>query len=223
MVEIINLNITNNTNGFVPISILGNNADPMDNSNATTQYAWNLGTFAITNENTILIQFRGVNSGTYTILNVAFGGTTIQDVCNALNTLNLGSFFVTTSGANSIINNYNQNIVFGFLTIYNPSTTSLNYSWSMSGAGGKADILRNLVPQVTDVSPITTSGSVSVVGGDSIRFDQTASVTLGGTTFSVYNLTTSTYLYNALLPPSTGTSFTFSVVTNNSYLLIAQN
>jgi len=223
MVEIINLNITNNTNGFVPISILGNNADPMDNSNATTQYAWNLGTFAITNENRILIQYRGVNSAIYTILNLTFGGTTIQDVCNALNTLNLGSFFVTTSGANSIINNYNQNIVFGFLTIYSPTTTSLNYSWSMSGAGGKADILRNLVPQVTDVSPITTSGSVSVVGGDSIRFDQTASVTLGGTTFSVYNLTTSTYLYNATLPPSTGTSFTFPIVTNNSYLLIAQN
>jgi len=223
MVEIINLNITNNTNGFVPISILGNNADPMDNSNATTQYAWNLGTFAITNENRILIQYRGVNSATYTILNLTFGGTTIQDVCNALNTLNLGSFFVTTSGVNSIINNYNQNVVFGFLTIYNPSTTSLNYSWSMSGAGGKADILKNLVSQVSDISPITTSGSVSVVGGDSIRFDQTASVTLGGTTFSVYNLTTSTYLYNATLPPSTGTSFTFSVVTNNSYLLIAQN
>jgi len=222
MVEIINLNITNNTNGFVPISILGNNADPMDNSNATTQYAWNLGTFAITNENTILIQFRGVNSGTYTILNVTFGGTTIQDVCNALNTLNLGSFFVTTSGANSIINNYNQNIVFGFLTIYSPTTTSLNYTWSMSGAGGKADILRNLVPQVTDVSPITTSGSVSVVGGDSIRFDQTATNTLP-TTFSVYNLTTSTFLYNVTLPISTGTSFTFPIVTNNSYLLIAQN
>jgi hypothetical protein len=206
----------------VPISILGNNADPMDNSNATTQYAWNLGTFAITNENTILIQFRGVNSGTYTILNVTFGGTTIQDVCNALNTLNLGSFFVTTSGANSIINNYNQNIVFGFLTIYSPTTTSLNYTWSMSGAGGKADILRNLVPQVTDVSPITTSGSVSVVGGDSIRFDQTATNTLP-TTFSVYNLTTSTFLYNVTLPISTGTSFTFPIVTNNSYLLIAQN
>jgi len=223
MVEIINLNITNNTNGFVPISILGNNADPMDNSNATTQYAWNLGTFAITNENRILIQYRGVNSATYTILNLTFGGTTIQDVCNALNTLNLGSFFVTTSGVNSIINNYNQNVVFGFLTIYSPTTTSLNYTWSMSGAGGKADILKNLVSQVSDISPIVTSGSVSVVAADSIRFDQTASVTLGGTTFSVYNLTTSTYLYNATLSPSSGTSFTFSVVANNSYLLIAQN
>lgn len=221
MVEIISLNITNNTNGFVPISILGNNADPMDNSNATTKYAWNLGSFSITNENRILIQYRGVNSTTYTILNLTFGGTTIQDICNALNTLNLGSFFVTTSGANSIINNYNQNVVFGFLTIYSPTTTSLNYSWSMSGAGGKGTILKNLVTQVNDSSPITTSGSVSVVGGDSIRFDQTA--TTSPTIFSVYNLTTSTYLYNVTLAATISASYTFSIVANNSYLLIAQD
>lgn len=221
MVEIINLSIVNNTNGFVPVSILGNNADPMDNSNATTQYSWNLGTYAITNEDSILIQYRSINSSVYTIASLPFGGNSLQDVCNALNTLNLGSFFVTTSGANSIINNYNQNLVFGFLTIYGSTTTSLNYSWNMIGTGGKATILKNLVTQVNDNSPITTSGSVVVVGGDSIRFDQTA--TTLPTTFSVYNLTTSTYIYNVTLAPTISASFTFPIVANNSYLLVAQD
>ena len=135
MVEVISFNITNNTNGTVPISILGNNADAMDTSNATTQYQWNLTGFSITNENTILLQYKA--SGIiYTFAQLSFSGTTIQSICDTLNTLNLGYFFITTSGGSTFINNYNNNVQFATLQIFNPlTTTALNYQFNYSGVG----------------------------------------------------------------------------------------
>jgi hypothetical protein len=221
MKEVISFAIQNNTNGTIPLSLFGNNADPMDNANATTQYSWNVTSLSITNENTIILQYRLPNTTSYSIVTTNFSGTSVQDVVNALNTLNLGAFFITTSGGNTLINNYNQNIVFNFLNILNPNTTSLNYAWNMSGAGGKADVYKNLIIQVSDVSPTTASGSISVIATDSILFNQTA--TSNPTTFQVYNLTTSTYLYNVTLAPSVGGGFTFTISANNSYFISAQD
>lgn len=121
MREVINFSIANNTNASVPVSLFGNNADQMDTANATTQYSWNLTSLTITNETQVLIEYRGVNQTTYTSSIATFSGTSLQNVVNALNTLNVGYFFITTIGANSYINNYNLNVVFRTLNIYNPN------------------------------------------------------------------------------------------------------
>lgn len=218
--EIINVNVTNNTNGDIPIvSLFGNNEDQMDTSNATNKYSWNLTGFSITNENVVAIQYKGNNTSQYSITSATFGGNTLQSVINALNTLNLGTFFITTSGGNTFINNYNNNVSFSFLNIFNPSTTSLSYSWNIVGGGGKAEIYKNLVLQVSNSSPTNASGSVSVVGGDSILFSYGASTNT--TTFSVYDFTTQTYLNTDVLSGGTLGSYTFSVVANHSYFLSA--
>jgi hypothetical protein len=219
MIEIINFSITNSTNGFVPVSLFGNNGDQMDTANATTQYSWNISGFTITNETIVLIQYKPSGSSTFSIATLNFGGGSIDNVLLALNTLNLGFFFTTTSGASTFINNYNNNVVFGTLQILNVSTTSLTYSWNMKGTGGKAEISVNAVVQVSDNSPINTSGSVSVASGNTILFSETS--TNNPTTFGILNLTTNTYIQNAVLPPSSGTSQTFTIVSGNAYFLFA--
>lgn len=219
--EILNFSITNNTNGTVPISLFGNNADPMDTSNATTQYSWNITGFSITNETLILLQYKPSSSSSFQLATIGFSGTSIQNVLDALNTLNLGYFFITTSGANTYINNYNNNVAFSNLQILNVSTTSLTYSWNLVGSGGKAQIYKNAIIQVNDTSPITSSGSVSVVGGDSIQFSETA--TSNPTTFGILNLTTGVYIQNVTLAPSTGASPTFTITSGNSYFLFAND
>jgi hypothetical protein len=219
--EILNFNIVNNTNGIVPISLFGNNADPMDTANATTQYSWDISGFTITNESLIIIQYKPNSSSTFQLATIGFSGTSIQNVLNALNTLNLGYFFITTSGANTYINNYNNNIAFSNLQILNVGTTSLTYSWNLVGSGGKAQIYVNAVIQVNDTSPITSSGSVSVVGGDTIQFSESA--TSNPTTFGILNLTTGIYIQNVVLAPSTGSAPTFTITSGNSYFLFAND
>lgn len=118
MREVISFNTTNNTNATVPVSLFGNTADQMDTANATTQYSWDLTSLTITNETQVLIEYRGVNETTFFSSSATFSGTSLQNVVDALNTLNLGYFFITTSGGNSFLNNYNLNVVFRALNVY---------------------------------------------------------------------------------------------------------
>jgi len=117
MKEVINFNITNTTNGLVPISILGNNADQMDTANATTSYSWNIGVFVPTTENQIFIEYKRTGASVFSNTTIALSEKSTQGILNALNTLDLGYFFATTSGGNTFINNYNQNIIFGSIGI----------------------------------------------------------------------------------------------------------
>jgi len=219
MQEIISFNITNNTNGTVPISILGNNADAMDTTNATTKYQWDLTGFTITNENTILIQYKPNGSSLYLIAQLSFNGTTLQSVCDALNTLNVGFFFITTSGASTFINNYNNNVAFADLQIYNPAfTTALNYQFNYSGVGANTKILVNFVNVFASGSPTNTSGNVPIIAGDFIEFQGDANNPLGTNIF-IYNVTTSTYIYNVTTSVLLSFNQNFTILANNSYLI----
>ena len=219
MREVISLNLVNNTNGTVPISILGNNSDAMDTANATTRYQWNLTGFTITNENTILLQYR--TSGIiYTFAQLSFSGTTIQSICNTLNTLNLGYFFITTSGGSTFINNYNNNVAFATLQIFNPaSTTALNYQFNYSGASSQVKIYVNAVVQYSNGTPNTDSGNIPVVAGDTILFQGDTTAIPTGTNIYIYNLTTSTYIYNNTTTSAITFNQTFNISANNSYLV----
>lgn len=223
MQEVISLNLINNTNGTVPISILGNNSDAMDTANATTRYQWNLTGFTITNENTILLQYK--TSGIiYTIAQLSFSGTTIQSICDTLNTLNLGYFFITTSGGSTFINNYNNNVSFATLQIFNPaSTTALNYQFNYSGVGMDIKIYVNAVTIYSGGTPNTDSGNIPVVAGDSIDFQGSTFATPTGTNIYIYNITTSSYIYNNTTTSSISFFESFTISANNSYLIGMNN
>jgi len=223
MQETISFNITNNTNGTVPISILGNNADTMDTSNATTKYQWNLTGFTITNENTILLQYR--TSGIiYIIAQLNFSGTTIQSICDTLNTLNLGFFFITTSGGSTFINNYNNNVQFATLQIFNPaSTTALNYQFNYRGVASQIKIYIGAVVVYSNGTPNTDSGNIPVVAGNTILFQGDTTPTPTGTNIYIYNVTTSTYIYNNTTTSAITFNETFIISANNSYLVGMNN
>jgi len=220
MRETITFNIQNTTNGTIPVSILGNNADPMDNANATTQYAWNLGTFNITSQNTILIQYKNPTDSFYTLASVPLQGNQTQDIANALNTLNIGSFFITTSGVNKILNCYNQNVAFNYLNIFNATNDAIvHYVFDFTGAGLQAEILKNAVSQVLQTSPSNIKGQFVQLAGDSIKYD----VTLAGNTipvnYFVFDMSTNTYLLNVTTTSGLNNSFTFATSGTNSYLI----
>ena len=132
-----------------------------------------------------------------------------------------GFFNTYTDSGNTYITTYNNNVIFGLLNIYSNTIPYLTYSWNLSGAAGKAEILVNAVPQVSDASPVVTSGNVTLANGNSVQFNQTA--TTNPTTFSVYNLTTQTYLSQITRGGGTGGSFTFTAQSGNSYYLTAQD
>lgn len=119
--ETLSFTITNNTNGNVPISIFGNEADNLDNANVDTRYYWDVTSYTYESSTIILVATSGGVTTTYT---TTYTGTTLEDVIIALNQLGLAYFFLTTSGGSTFINVYSFNYTFGNLTIGN--TTLLN-------------------------------------------------------------------------------------------------
>jgi hypothetical protein len=217
MIEILNFNIQNTTSGIVPVSFFGNNSDPMDNSNATTQYQWNTSSLVINTENFVSIQFKSKNDSFYSLANISFGGGNLINVVNALNTLNIGAFFLD---ANNRINNYNDNIQYANLTIYNNvSNTFVNYSFSFNTSGDSAEIFKNGVSQVIKTAPTNTSGQFNISTGNNILLDIQIGIT--PTNYFVLNLSTNSYLVNNIIS-STNVGYSFVAQANCSYLINVQ-
>ena len=54
----ISINITNNTNGTIPLNIMGNLADLADIGNQTTQYRWDVTGLTLSTENFVSVDYR---------------------------------------------------------------------------------------------------------------------------------------------------------------------
>lgn len=104
--EYISINIQNNTNSTIPMSIMGNPANLADISNQTIQYQWDLSSFNLAGEDYVSIQYRPKGTTNYTLYNAPLNTPTVQGVVDALNGLGIGAFFVVTSGPNTYVQNY---------------------------------------------------------------------------------------------------------------------
>lgn len=190
--EVVSFNITNTTNGSIPMSIMGNNTDVMDNSNASTRYFWDLTGFALTNEDTITIQYQYSGQSGFSIASVKVQGTTLQSVADALNTLNIGTFFLTSSGGSTYLNNYNQNVAYGSISITSSASIINPLFFVGSGFQGATTLVRQL--RLQSSGKIIACGEFLTYQGNSLRaicrinsdgiFDTTFNS--GGTGFDSY-------------------------------------
>lgn len=216
MKEIINFNIVNTTNGLVPVSLLGNNADQMDTANATTSYVWNIGTFVPTTENQILIEYKNTGALAFTTTTVSLSEKSTQGIINALNTLNLGFFFATTSGGNTFINNYNQNIVFGIVNVFNSAVPQqVTYSLYTTSIGGDNNIFQNAVSQLSVLNPTVSNGIINAVNGDTILYSGT---TPASNSFDIF-VSSPSLPYNIyqIYAAAINLPFSYSFITANFY------
>lgn len=116
--EYISINVKNNTNGTIPMSIMGNPANLADISNQTTQYQWNLTNFNLAGEDYVSIQYRSVGTINYSTYSAPLGTPTVQGVVDALNGLGIGAFFIVTSGPNTYLQNYDDSYEFNNLNVF---------------------------------------------------------------------------------------------------------
>jgi uncharacterized delta-60 repeat protein len=139
---IITLNIQNNNNYAQEISVLGNPYNPLDTVNAKTEYRWDLTGFVFTNEDTVSVQYRGINETLFQTYISGLQAQTLESVVVALNGLQIGFFNLYTELGLTFIGTYNENYVFGDLNLFN--TTLLNPAFSSgSGFNGIVNVVNN--------------------------------------------------------------------------------
>lgn len=224
----ISLNITNNTTGNIPLSLLGNEANLADNSNASTRYLYDVSGVSFTTLNTVSVEYKPTSQTFYYTFVASFSGGNLSGVLNALNTLGIGQFYSYTSGASTYIANNDNNYAFGVLICYVGSNPQCSYQYSVSAVTGVAYIKVNSILTHTLTNPDTSSGHLNnpsatpigggLVNGDSVEFLGTSPTAVVTLTYNIKNETTGAILFSGTITGSaTPFSFTFVVSTGNNY------
>jgi hypothetical protein len=220
--EYISINIKNNTNGKIPMSIMGNPANLADISNQTIEYSWDVTSLALTTENTIVVEYKANGMAQFTSYTTSLSSPTLQGVLDSLNTLGIGSFFSTTSGGNTFIKNYDNSYEFGLIDIYDSNGTSVLWSVDCIGTTGNNDVQCGLF-LVSQANPFTGSVAVPVsFSGEQVDITGTTS-NQPTTKIKVKNLTTNVFIINVGLGSGVGYTYTFNADFGNAYLITIQD
>lgn len=217
--ESIAITFTNTTNGTIPLSVMGNPANLADPCNATTQSQWNVTGLVLTTENYVSVQYRNVGASSFLLFTAPLTTLTLQGVLDALNSLGIGSFFTTTSGGNTFINNYANGTEFGVLNIYNSAVPQFTYNIQTSAAGGNTLVDVNFVNQLTANNPTSQSGTITTASGDYVIIGGTAETNPGGTNVSLVNLTNSAVYLSGNVASATPFGTTVTIAPDGQYVL----
>jgi len=216
--EYISINVKNNTNGKIPMSIMSNPSNLTDISNQTTEYSWDVTSLSITTENTIIIEYRPNALADFTSYSTPLLTPSLQGVLDALNTLGIGSFFSTTSGGNTYIKNYDNDYVFGQLDVFDSSGTSVTWNVNCIGTTGNNDIQVGFL-LISQPNPYNASTPVPI-SFDGQQVDITGVTSNQPTTkIKILNLTTSTFIVNVGLGSGVAYNYSFNAFYGNSYLI----
>lgn len=96
---------------------MGSPINPLDTSNATTEYRWDISSFTPTSSDTISIQYKYITDLNYTTFSYIVPNPSPQSLIDALNTLGIGYFSTYTQLGQTYISTNNDNYDFGNLSI----------------------------------------------------------------------------------------------------------
>lgn len=158
------LNLVNNTSGNIPL-ILMQEDNPANNiANATTRYQWDITGISYATPNVTINSYPVGSSGANSSLTGSLLTQNAQGLVNLLNSFNNGIFWLETSGPNTYIVTWNNNVVYGQLSV-GVATTSI--VWSNTSTNEKISVLSNAVLIISSVAP-PQGGTVTVNNGDAI-------------------------------------------------------
>ena len=115
----ISLAIKNNRNYPLPINILGSPVNPLDTSNAYTEYRYTFTGFTFTNENSVSITYKPKSASSFSTYIGVLQSNSLQGIVNVLNQLGIGYFNIYTEAGQTYIATNNDNYVFGNIDVYN--------------------------------------------------------------------------------------------------------
>jgi hypothetical protein len=116
----ITLSITNNRDYTQSTSVMGNETNLLDTSNATTEYRYDITGFTFTDENTVSIQYRATGSSEpYNLFISDLSGFDNQAIVDSLNLLGIGFFNLYTELGETYIGTYNETTEFADLNVFN--------------------------------------------------------------------------------------------------------
>ena len=118
----ITLNIRNNRTYPIRINVLGSPFNPLDTANATTEYRWDITAFTPSNDDVLTLEYKPVGAAVFSTFTYQIYNTNTEALISALDSLGIGYFQSYTELGQLYLSTYNDNYVFGLLTITNNGT-----------------------------------------------------------------------------------------------------
>lgn len=126
--------IVNNTPATQQMYFLSNPSNTQDISNQYTQYSWDITSIVSTISiyDSVSIEAKTVNSPSFQTYTAPIISNTLNGIVTALNTLQIASFYYETTGGNTYIRTYNDQLEFGQLNILDNAAASFALFYSIS-------------------------------------------------------------------------------------------
>jgi hypothetical protein len=211
----ISLNIRNNRNYAQTFNGMGGSVNPLDTSNATTEYRYNITTFNFTDENSITIYYKSVGQSVFSSFTAELPSQNPEGLVIALNGLGIGFFNTYVELGQTFLGTYNENYIFGSLDVYNssiPTTTTTSTSTTTTTIFVPTTTTTSTTSTTTSLAPTTSTTSTTTSLAPTTTSTTTTTTSLAPTTTSTTTSTTT----EAATTTSTTTSTTTEAATTTS-------
>jgi hypothetical protein len=211
----ISLNIRNNRNYAQTFNGMGGSVNPLDTSNATTEYRYNITTFNFTDENSITIYYKSVGQSVFSSFTAELPSQNPEGLVIALNGLGIGFFNTYVELGQTYLGTYNENYIFGSLDVYNssvPTTTTTSTSTTTTTIFVPTTTTTSTTSTTTSLAPTTSTTSTTTSLAPTTTSTTTTTTSLAPTTTSTTTSTTT----EAATTTSTTTSTTTEAATTTS-------
>jgi hypothetical protein len=209
----ITLNIRNNRTYPIRINVLGGPYNPLDTANAKTEYRWDITAFTPSNDDVLTLEYKPVGAAVFSTYTYQIYNTNTEALISALDSLGIGYFQSYTELGQLYLSTYNDNYVFGLLTITNNGTpaTSTTTTTTTSAPTSTTTSTTTAAPTTSTTTTTTTAAPTSTT-----TTSTTAAPTTSTTTTTTTAAPTSTTTTSTTAAPTTTTSTTTAAPTSTT-------
>jgi len=209
----ITLNIRNNRTYPIRINVLGGPYNPLDTANAKTEYRWDITAFTPSNDDVLTLEYKPVGAAVFSTYTYQIYNTNTEALISALDSLGIGYFQSYTELGQLYLSTYNDNYVFGLLTITNNGTpaTSTTTTTTTSAPTSTTTSTTTAAPTTSTTTTTTTAAPTSTT-----TTSTTAAPTTSTTTTTTTAAPTSTTTTSTTAAPTTTTSTTTAAPTTST-------
>ena len=201
----ITLNIKNNRDYPIRINVLGSPVNPLDTVNATTEYRWDITAFTPSISDTLTLEYKPVGAAVFSTFTYEINNTNIDALITALDALGIGYFQSYTELGQLYLSTYNDNVVFGLLTITNNGAPATSTTTTTTTAGPTTSTTTTTTTSAPTTSTTTTSTTAAPT---STTTTTTTAAPTSTTTTTTTAAPTSTTTTTTTAAPTTSTTTT---------------
>ncbi len=150
----ISILIKNNRNYPQGVSVMGSPYASGGSINATTEYRWDFTGYTFNTSNTTLnLEYKGINSLSYSTYSTPFNGNSVQAVAQVLNAFGITQFNTYTESGSTYLSTYNDTTIFNDLSLV---ATSVSIGQDMVTQEGNFLVTEDQNVLTTEISVSTT-------------------------------------------------------------------